>query len=58
MEYSRRPTKGIPKENQLKILNKIYQTYLVSTTKTMQMAIASCNQLHVFYISISLLSKQ
>ena len=34
MEYSRRPTKGIPKENQLKILNKIYQTYLVSTTLT------------------------
>ena len=32
MEYSRRPTKSIPKENQLKILNKIYQTYLVSTT--------------------------
>ena len=32
MEYSRRPTKNIPKENQLKILNKIYQTYLVSTT--------------------------
>ena len=34
MEYSRRPTKSIPKENQLKILNKIYQTYLVSTTPT------------------------
>ena len=33
MEYSRRPTKSIPKENQLKILNKIYQTYLVSTTE-------------------------
>ena len=33
MEYSRRPTKSIPKENQLKILNKIYQTYLVSTTR-------------------------
>ena len=32
MEYSRRPTKSIPKENQLKTLNKIYQTYLVSTT--------------------------
>ena len=32
MEYSRRPTKSIPKENQLNILNKIYQTYLVSTT--------------------------
>ena len=32
MEYSRRPTKGVPKENQLKILTKIYQTYLVSTT--------------------------
>ena len=32
MEYSRRPIKNIPKENQLKILNKIYQTYLVSTT--------------------------
>ena len=32
MEYSRKPTKSIPKENQLKILNKIYQTYLVSTT--------------------------
>ena len=32
MEYSRSPTKSIPKENQLKILNKIYQTYLVSTT--------------------------
>ena len=32
MEYSRRPTKSIPKENQLKILNKIYQIYLVSTT--------------------------
>ena len=32
MEYSRRPTKSIPKENQLKILNKIYLTYLVSTT--------------------------
>ena len=32
MEYSRRPTKSIPKENQLKILNKIYQTYLVFTT--------------------------
>ena len=32
MEYSRRPTKSILKENQLKTLNKIYQTYLVSTT--------------------------
>ena len=28
MEYSRRPTEGIPKENQLKILNKIYETLL------------------------------
>ena len=36
MEYSRRPTKSIPKENQLKILNKIYQTYLVSTTDIMK----------------------
>ena len=35
MEYSRRPTKSIPKENQLKILNKIYQTYLVSTTTSL-----------------------
>ena len=35
MEYSRRPTKSIPKENQLKILNKIYQIYLVSTTIVM-----------------------
>ena len=35
MEYSCRPTKSIPKENQFKILNKIYQTYLVSTTKVM-----------------------
>ena len=34
MEYSRRPTKSIPKENQLKPLNKIYQTYLVSTTES------------------------
>ena len=32
MEYSRRPTKSIPKENELKTLNKIYQTHLVSTT--------------------------
>ena len=32
MEYSRRPTKNIPKENQLKILNRIYQTYFVSPT--------------------------
>ena len=31
MEYSSRLTKSIPKENQLKILNKMYQTYLVST---------------------------
>ena len=31
MEYPRGPTKSISKENQSKILNKIYQTYLVST---------------------------
>ena len=36
MEYSRRPTKSIAKENQLKILNKIYQIYLVSTTVTIR----------------------
>ena len=35
MEYSRRPTKSTPKENQLKVLNRIYQTYLVSTTHVM-----------------------
>ena len=32
MEYSRRPAKSIPTENQPKILNTIYQIYLVSTT--------------------------
>ena len=30
--HSHMPTKSIPKENQLKILNEIYQTHLVSTT--------------------------
>ena len=46
MEYSRRYTKNIPNENQSKILNKIYQIYLVSTTQTMKLV----SVVHILWI--------
>ena len=58
MEYSRRPTKSIPKENQLKILNKMYQTYLVSTTHGKQRTVYSVESISWIMISNRRISSQ